>query len=109
MLNDLLNTGSCDGSEVAQVYVHQIACDVPRPFKELKGFAKVALKKGETKTITLMLDSAAFSYYKTSLNGFGMDTGKFEILVGSSSKDIRLRDTITQNKFDNSLPVDTAH
>ena len=106
---DISNTGPCDGSEVAQVYVHQTTCDVPRPYKELKAFAKVALKKGETKTITLLLDSTAFSYYKTGLNGFGMDTGKFEILVGSSSKDIRLRDTIMQNKYDTSLPADTAY
>ena len=106
---DISNTGSCDGSEVAQVYVHQIACDVSRPVKELKGFAKVALKKGETKAITLMLDSAAFSYYKINLNGFGMDTGKFEILVGSSSKNIWLRDTVMQSKYDNSLLVDTAY
>ena len=95
---DISNTGSCDGLEIAQVYVHQMACDVPRPYKELKGFAKVALKKGETKTVTLVLDSAAFSYYKTDINGFGMDNGQFEILVGSSSKDIRLRDTIMQNQ-----------
>jgi len=95
---DISNTGSCDGSEVAQVYVHQLACDVPRPYKELKAFAKVNLKKGETKTITLVLDSAAFSYYKTGLNGFGMDAGQFEILVGSSSNDVRLRNTVMQSK-----------
>ena len=106
---DISNTGSYDGSEAAQVYVHQLTCDVPRPYKELKAFAKVALKKGETKTITLVLDSAAFSYYKTGLNGFGMDTGQFEILVGSSSKNISLRDTVMQNKYDTSLPADTAY
>ena len=106
---DIKNTGTYNGSEVAQVYVHQIACDVPRPFKELKAFTKVALKQGETKTVTMVLDSAAFSYYKTSLNGFGMDSGKFEILVGSSSGNISLNDTIEQVKYDVSLPVDTAY
>jgi len=106
---DVTNTGTRDGSEAAQVYVHQVACDVPRPLKELKGFAKVALKQGETKTISLVLDSAAFSYYKTSLNGFGMDMGEFEILVGSSSRDIRLKGTVVQSKYDTSLPTDTAY
>ena len=95
---DVTNSGSCSGSEVAQVYVHQVECQVPRPFKELKGFAKAALNKGETKTITIKLNSDAFSYYKTSTNSFGMDAGKFEILVGSSSKDIRLRDFVMQTK-----------
>jgi|GEM_PF-2755079 len=106
---DVTNTGTRDGSEAAQVYVHQIACNVPRPLKELKGFAKVALKQGETKTLSLVLDSAAFSYYKTSQNGFGMDMGEFEILVGSSSRDIRLKGSVVQSKYDTSLPIDTAY
>lgn len=84
------NTGAYDGAEVAQVYVHQEKNVVERPVKELKGFAKVFLKKGETKLITVPLNADAFSYYKVDKKAFGYDAGKFDILVGSSSADIKL-------------------
>jgi len=91
---DIKNTGNYDGAEVAQVYIHQKECAVERPYKELKGFAKVFLKKGETKRVTIELDKNAFSYYKTTLKHFDYDAGAFDILVGSSSQDIRLYGTI---------------
>ncbi len=90
----LTNTGNYDGAEVAQLYVRDVVSPVPRPFKELKDFTKVFLKKGETKTITMKLDESAFAYYKTNLKRFGYDPGAFEILIGSSSANIHLKKAI---------------
>jgi len=87
------NTGKSDGAEISQVYVTQLKSPVERPEKELKGFCKTYLKKGEKKTVTVKLDTSAFSYYKVSDKKFGYDTGMFEIRVGSSSRDIRLKGT----------------
>lgn len=91
---DIKNTGNCDGAEVIQLYVHQRNCPVERPFKELKGFSKVFLKKGATTRVTIELDSSAFSYYKTKEGRFGWDKGTFDVLIGSSSNTIRLKSEI---------------
>jgi beta-glucosidase len=88
------NSGNRDGAEVAQVYLHEVASKVDRPYKELKGFDKVFLKTGETKTVTVELDSRAFSYYDVNQKGWVADRGSFEVLVGASSKDIRLKGTV---------------
>ncbi|MCD0486977.1 glycoside hydrolase family 3 C-terminal domain-containing protein [Pedobacter sp. MC2016-14] len=85
------NTGKYDGAEVPQLYVRDLECPVPRPYKELKGFSKVFLKRNEQKTVAIKLDKSTFSYYKTELKRFGYDPGAFEILIGSSSKDIHLK------------------
>ena len=90
---DVKNTGNFDGADVVQVYVHQQKSPVIRPFKELKGFSKVFLKKGETKTVKIQLDAAAFSYYKGAA-GFGYDPGVFEILVARAANDIRIKGTV---------------
>jgi beta-glucosidase len=65
---------------------------VPRPVKELKGFAKVNLKPDESKRVTLTLDRRAFSFYDVKKNDWSAEAGEFTILVGASSDDIRLRD-----------------
>lgn len=88
---DVTNTGNYDGAEVAELYVHQQHCTVQRPYKELKGFSKVFIKKGETKHITIELNEDAFSYYKTAQKHFGYDPGMFDLLIGASSEDIRLK------------------
>ncbi len=88
---DLTNTGKYDGSEVVQVYVHDVQSPVIRPYKELKGFAKVLVKKSQTKRVTITLNESAFSYYKTEQNCFGYDAGDFDILVGSSAETIHLK------------------
>ena len=92
---DVTNSGPVNGAEVAQLYVRQPDAPVERPYKELKGFAKVSLNAGETQRVTLALDSASFSYFKTGMDAFGYDAGTFEILVGSSSADIRLQGNVT--------------
>jgi beta-glucosidase len=87
---DVQNTGTVAGAEVTQIYVHQVSCKVPRPNKELKAFKKVFLAPGETKTISVDLDSSSVSYYKEKLKDFAYDKGEYDLLIGSSSRDIRL-------------------
>jgi len=92
---DLTNTGAVAGKEVVQVYVRDVKSVVARPEKELKAFSKVALAAGETKTVTFTLDQEAFWYFDTAKNSFTVEPGDFEILVGSSSRDIRLSAALT--------------
>lgn len=92
---DITNTGQLSGKEIVQLYVHDIASKLPRPAKELKAFAKVSLDIGETKTVTLSLNDRAFSYYDPAYGQWLAEVGDFEILVGSSSADIHLCQTIT--------------
>lgn len=84
------NTGKMTGAEVAQVYVHDNESALPRPEKELKEFAKVNLKPGESKRVTVTLDRDAFSYYNPDKQGFVMEPGRFTILVGNSSASLPL-------------------
>lgn len=84
------NTGERDGAEVAQVYVADVESSVFKAPKELKGFEKVFLKAGEEKTVELTLDERAFAYYDTAAQGWRAESGKYQILVGASSRDIRL-------------------
>ncbi len=95
---DVKNTGSREGAEISQVYLHEVKCKVERPYKELKGFDKVFLKAGETKTISIQLDRRALSYYNVNKKNWIADPGNFEVLVGSSSKDIRLKGTFLLKK-----------
>lgn len=90
----LKNTGGRDGSEVAQLYVHAVAPSVYRPNKELKGFRKVFLKAGESRTVTIPLDDKAFRYWNCKTNRFEIDGGEYELLVGASSEDIRLKASV---------------
>jgi len=89
------NTGSREGAEVAEVYVGDSHASVPRPVKELKGFAKVHLRPGETKRVTVGLDRRAFSFYDVEKNNWKAEPGKFSILVGSSSEKIELQEEFT--------------
>lgn len=84
------NKGSRAGAEVPQVYVADNHSRVPRPAKELKGFAKVMLQPGEARTVTVPLDARAFSYYDVKAKKWRADAGTFGILVGSSSAKIEL-------------------
>jgi beta-glucosidase len=89
------NTGSMAGAEVAQLYVKQEKLNLPRPEKELKGFDKVFLQPGEAKRVTLTLNQSAFQYFNDKTNRWEMDPGVFDFLVGSSSRDIRLKGKAT--------------
>ena len=88
------NTGSREGAEVAEVYVGDSHASVPRPVKELKGFAKVQLKPGERKRVTISLDRRAFSYYDVGTSAWKAEPGNFAILVGSSSAQIELPENL---------------
>ncbi|HEV2418601.1 MAG TPA: glycoside hydrolase family 3 C-terminal domain-containing protein [Terriglobia bacterium] len=92
---DVKNTGSRTGVEVAEIYVHEDHPAVPRPVKELKQFARVLLMPGQTRHVQVDLDRSAFSYYDSGGHRWKADPGQYEILVGSSSRDIRLRSTIS--------------
>ena len=91
---DVKNTGGMDASEVAQVYVHDVESSVPRPLKELKGYEKVFLKKGETQRLSVMLNEDAFSYYDMNQHRFVVEKGKFEILIGPASNQLPLKATV---------------
>src|SRR5580704_13097228 len=88
------NTGSVAGQEVVQLYVHEQRPKVVRPQKELKAFAKVALQAGEERAVSFQLMKRDFAYYDTVRHDWNVNPGKFEILVGSSSQDLPLRQTI---------------
>ena len=90
----LTNIGKLDGAEVAQVYISCKNGKVYRPKKELKGFAKVFLKAGESKTVTIELDDKAFRYYNAEKNCWEIEDADYEIIVGSSVCDVRLSATV---------------
>lgn len=84
------NTGSVDGAEIAQVYVADKDSTIFRPEKELRAFTKVFLKAGEEKEVSLTLGKRAFAYYNVNIGDWHVETGEFDILVGASSRDIKL-------------------
>jgi beta-glucosidase len=87
---DVSNTGARSGAEVAQVYVGDKHAKVPRPVKELKGFARVELNPGETKHVQVTLDRRAFSYYDVKSHSWTVAPGDFDIYVARSSAEIEL-------------------
>jgi beta-glucosidase len=89
------NTGTMAGAEVAQVYVGDVQASVPRPPKELKGFAKVRLAPGEEKEVTVALDRRAFAFYDVTKHDWVVEPGEFRILVGANARDIRLDGTVS--------------
>jgi len=92
------NSGTTAGKEIVQLYVRDLEASVFRPDKELKGFAKVFLEPGEETAVTLLLDWRAFAFYDAGSQEWVLEAGDFEILVGASSRDIRLRAVIHQDK-----------
>jgi beta-glucosidase len=89
------NEGAVAGKEIVQVYVRDEESSLARPLKELKGFTKVSLNPGETANVEVSLDQRAFAYYDPYRSEWVVEPGKFEILVGASSADIRLTGSIT--------------
>jgi beta-glucosidase len=93
---DVTNTGQRPGSEVVQVYVHDVSASVERPEQELAQFAKVHLAPGETRRVELALEDRAFSFWDVEQHDWRAEAGEFEIRVGSSSRDIRVRKELTR-------------
>jgi len=86
---DLKNVGEMEADEVAQLYVRRIDSKVERPLKELEAFDRITLKAGETKTVTLEFPVSELAHWDTETNGWVLEPGRIEILVGSASDDIR--------------------
>jgi beta-glucosidase len=95
---DVKNTGHREAAEVAELYVGDSHASVPRPVKELKAFAKVNLKPGETRRVTLRLDRRTFSFYDVQKKDWNAEPGDFAILVGGSSDNIQLRGKFTLSR-----------
>lgn len=94
------NTGSMTGKEILQLYVHPVKSTVYRPEKELKEFAKIELTPGEEKKVTFTLDKRSFAFYHTESRDWQIEAGEYEILIGSSSKDLRLTKSLSvQSEF----------
>ncbi len=92
---DVTNTGTLAGAEVAELYVGLPSSDdVPEPPQQLKGFQKVELKPGQTSHIKLQLDRRAFSYWDVKTHGWAVMPGTVKLMVGASSRDIRLQGTV---------------
>jgi beta-glucosidase len=91
---EVTNAGQRTGADVAQVYVGDAHARVPRPPKELRGFARVELRPGEAKTVTVSLPTRAFTYYDEGARQWRADPGEFEVLVGRSSAQIELRGAV---------------
>ena len=93
---DIANTGPVAGAEVAQLYVSLPSLpDVPQPPRQLKGFARVTVPAGGTSHATITLDSRSFSYWDTPSHSWKIAPGRYPILIGSSSRDIRMQTEVT--------------
>jgi beta-glucosidase len=91
---DVKNTGKCDGDEVAQVYVKLPDMKIPMPIKQLKGFKRTRIKTGMTQSVEINMDKAQLRYWDEQESKFVTPKGKYTIMVGASSDDIRLTQSI---------------
>ena len=87
----MTNTGKVAGKEIVQLYVADLKASLPRPPKELKGFAKIELQPGESQVVTFTLDQRALSFYNPYQKQWVAEPGEFELLIGASSRDIRAK------------------
>lgn len=91
------NTGSCDGDEAPQLYVTNVSSKENQPIRSLKGFTRIHLNKGGSKTVTFTLKASDLKYYSEKKNDFVVEPGQYDVQVGASSADIRARQTLTVN------------
>jgi beta-glucosidase len=91
---DITNSGERFGAEVVQLYIQDVECSVERPIRELKGFKKVKLIPNEKKTIKFELTKEGLAFFDENNNCWKAEKGQFNILIGSSSRDIRLQGEI---------------
>jgi beta-glucosidase len=92
---DVKNSGIRDGEEVVQLYLHDQQSNLPRRYKDLRGFSRVPLAAGETKTVTFGITERDMEYYNDTLSDWVVEPGPIDVLVGASSLDIRQKGTIT--------------
>ena len=88
---DLTNCGACGGDEIVQLYVSLPGAKVFRPARELKGFRRVSLKAGETQRVKILFDDYTFRYFNVRTHQWEVEGGSYDILIGASSEDIRLK------------------
>jgi beta-glucosidase len=88
---EVKNVGTRDGGEITQLYVEDLKPRLVRPVKELKGFRKIFLKAGESQLVSIPLDRSSFAFYDPERHAWAAEKGNFKILVGASSRDIRLQ------------------
>ena len=91
---EVTNTGQVAGDEVVQLYVHQLKSSVKVPEKELRGFERVSLQPGEKRTVTFTLPAGKLALWNEATHAFVVEPGMFDVMVGASSGDIRLRQTL---------------
>lgn len=91
---DVTNAGSCAGKEVVQLYVSAKESKMKRPVRELRGFDKIALEPGETKTVSFTLDKRAFAYWSVQIHDWHVESGDYEIQIGKSAQEIILKDSV---------------
>ncbi|MEK4109344.1 beta-glucosidase [Paenibacillus sp. DS2363] len=103
------NTGDRAGKEIVQLYVSDVESTVIRPVRELKGFAKVALEPGESKVVSFTLNKRSFAYYNVDMKDWHVETGEFEIQVGSSSRDIHVHTRVNVESTATFLPTYTRN
>ena len=89
------NTGKMKGDEVVQVYAHYMDATMTVPINQLKRFQRITLNPGESKVLTFKIPASEFSFYDTGINNLKIAEGRWELQVGSSSKDIRLKEVFT--------------
>ena len=95
---DVTNTGERDGEEVVQLYVRDVESSVPMPVKQLRGFERISLKKGQTKTVSFILKPIEdMRYYDPQKQHYTVEPGEFEIQIGASSNDIRLKEHVRED------------
>ncbi|HEY5297513.1 MAG TPA: glycoside hydrolase family 3 C-terminal domain-containing protein [Verrucomicrobiae bacterium] len=94
---DITNTGKRAGEEVAELYIHDLHPRIDKPVRELKGFSKIALQPGETKTVQFKITPRDLAYFDTSGHQWKADAGDYEIEIGASSRDIRQKATLKLN------------
>ena len=99
------NTGAVAGKEIAQVYVRDVETTAFRPDKELKGFAKVDLAPGEETQVVIELGPRAFAYFNTEFGDWHVESGKFELLVGASSREILLKAEVEITSSKSAIPA----
>lgn len=104
----ITNSGNCAGAEIAQLYVGKKNSALIRPKKELKGFVKVYLEPGETKTVEIRFDDKTFSYFNTKTNRWEIEGGSYDIMIGASLIDIRLTAEAEKKGTTDILPYDIS-
>ncbi|MCM3174862.1 glycoside hydrolase family 3 C-terminal domain-containing protein [Paenibacillus sp. MER 99-2] len=103
------NTGDRAGKEIIQLYIRDVESTVIRPAKELKAFAKIQLEPGQSEVIGFTLDKRSFAYYNVDMKDWHVETGEFEIQVGSSSRDIHLQTRVTVESTATFIPTYTRN